>query len=158
MLVALAVAVALYAQTDVKQELCAAIAKGDEGALDHCINPPPAPAFQEWAQANLEDRDWTPFIQGANSRVYYRGAPSGTQPTLWTRWEVRPGYSFEAPSSVALIQYDCATGQSRTLQNTRYAAQNMSGAGTTLTGPDVWAYAIPGTIGEALQEFACRKR
>lgn len=103
--------------------------------------------------------DWREIATSDTGDKFYLDFEGGWQPMaggirrIWSRADyTRPLGQSGAWRTLALDEYDCAQGRTRTIQSTGYdRAGNVVGSG----GSGVWSYTAPGTVADGLLRSVC---
>jgi hypothetical protein len=122
-----------------------------------------------WAATldRLPEGGWT-FVMVSDEGTYAvfgtrrHAIRTGDVVTVWLRFEYREPQTNSGErykSQVERKVYDCARMASKTVSDTRYAENNLTGVGASDTYDESkisWTPAIPGTVGDFLIDWACK--
>jgi hypothetical protein len=83
--------------------------------------------------------------------------------SLWDRYEFRESQPRNGGANYKSVvyreMYDCTGVRSKSVSNTYYSENNLSGVGPSYTYEEAkvaWAPVIPGTVGDSLLDWACK--
>lgn len=105
----------------------------------------------------VEAGSWTYEAASAdgNTIMFSRegSAPAGHR---WFRYEYKPNTNPPLRSLRSLVQADCATGQTITIQSEWFSGANLRGQGTVEVQGQGWNYPAPDTFQEIQMSIICR--
>lgn len=108
---------------------------------------------QAWAAA-----DWVLVSSGENGASTFHVDRNSIHRTgAVVRYWKREDYVSDPDGmtqSIVLSEDNCATGEHRSVQVTSYYSNGRS---KTDSGPSLWLYVVPDTIGEEVLNFVCGK-
>lgn len=95
----------------------------------------------------INQGDWISSSEDDRLKVFVRPAKSTGLPRAWMRMEYRePMKDADVRSVVFLQEFDCEQDRVRALEFRSYRGNNMAEIQQTITTPDQWQSAVPGTV------------
>jgi len=118
-----------------------------------------APAWGEtWRGIDIDTAGWIPATKDDEAYILFKEVPQqGNNKKVWERFEVlqpKTFSSFSTRSAVALLEFDCSGGRSRTLQEISYSENNLKGD-ERVGEPDDWSYVVPGSRVDDMFKRVC---
>jgi len=118
-----------------------------------------APALGEtWRGIEIDTGGWIPVAKDDDSYVLVKMRQQQAENRqVWARFEVsqpKTYASFSTRSALALIEFDCANGRSRTLQELSYSDNNLKGDERDGDATD-WSYVVAGSNEDNMFKLAC---
>ncbi len=113
-------------------------------------------AMAEWVEIGVDTKKYIDYVDPETIRK------SGNKVKMWEMTDFKTVQELDGKqfmSTKVLKEYDCKEGQSRQLYLSVYS-ENMGRGNTIISGDrseDKWKPTTPGTVGEGLWQFACRK-
>lgn len=102
---------------------------------------------------HIQVGDWTYIGVSADQNMVVFMQPARQRGKVWVRNEYHAsadGYR----SQRYLAELDCEAWKTKTLQNIRFTANNLTGTALS-DSPSDWGDAAPGTFAESTLEFGC---
>jgi hypothetical protein len=95
-----------------------------------------------------------PVPGSSYKRVWYRSEYK--IPNHDRRFTADDGTTISPLETIELEEVDCAQGRTRSIQTTEYENRNLvNRSHTSDAGVSRWSYALPGSIGEAVNQWTC---
>ena len=113
------------------------------------------PAYAEWVRVGGNDAA-TQYVDPDTIRL------KGNLVKMWSLYDYKAMYTNAGKSSWSLkaqAEYDCGEEQTRVLAEHEYSGPMGNGEIVhSDSSPHNWAPVIPGSVGQANWEFACKKQ
>ena len=114
------------------------------------------PAYAEWVAISGDDDGTTAYVDPATIRT------KGDLVKMWTLYDSKTVETFPGGSFFSIKrqkEYDCAEERTRTLAEIHFSGNMGSGKVLSSNADErKWVPVAPGSVGEALWQYACKKK